>query len=190
MKPPVLVAFGWSADRTSPLSNAIRFMTRQGINPFRRWAEWSHMFLVFEFDDGSQVIHEALASEGWREKPAKKLIAWKKKDPERHLYAVHWLPIDPADIAVIYQASRAWLGAKSYAKKQLIAFAIAESILGRWLGLGIAPGPNEVICSEGAARLVGAIVPAWDLRTSPDQPWDSISPQGAYDRYIALTTRQ
>jgi len=189
MKQAVLVAFGWSADHTSPISQAILFMTRRGINPLARWAQWSHMFLVFEFDDGSRVIHEALMSDGWREKPSIKLVNWKKKDPMRHLYTVKWLPIDQKNITLIYQASCAWLGAKSYARRQLLAFAIAESMLGRWLGLGIAPGPNEVICSEGACRLVGSICPAWDLRAYADQPWDSVTPQGAYDRYLKLSSQ-
>lgn len=181
MKPtPVLIAFGWSADHTKFLSQAIRYLTRPKLSPLAKWALWSHMFIIFKMSDGSEVIHEALLSEGWCEKP-NKLTMWKKKDPKNHVCAVRWLPIDVPAIEMIYQSSCAWIGTKSYATKQIVAFALAESLLGRWLGLSVESGVDEVICSEGACRLVGEIAPEWDLRKAPDQSWDSVSPQAAYD---------
>jgi hypothetical protein len=183
MKPtPVLIAFGWSADHTKFISQAIRYMSRPKMAPWSRWALWSHMFIVFKMSDGSDVIHEALMSEGWCEKPCN-LSAWKHKDPRNHVFAVRWLPIDVPAIELIYKASLAWVGTKSYATKQIVAFALAESVLGRWLGLSVESGIGEVICSEGACRLVGEIAPEWDLRRVPDQSWDSVSPQAAYDMW-------
>lgn len=183
---PVLIAFGWSRDETSLLSNAIRYLTRPGLSPFGPWAKWSHMFLVFTMSDGSTVIHEALMSQGWCEKPAKKLSDWLQEDPEHHVAELHWLPIDAPVVEAIYAASCAWLGTKSYARRQLLAFALAESVLGRWLGLSIESGASEVICSEGAGRQVGELAPEWDLRRTPDQSWDSVSPQGAYEEYLKI----
>lgn len=183
MKPtPILIAFGWSADHTKFMSQAIRYMSRPKMAPWAKWALWSHMFIVFKMSDGTEVIHEALLSEGWVEKPCN-LVAWKKKDPRNHVYAVRWLPIDTPQIEMIYAASRAWAGTKSYATRQIVAFAVAESVIGRWLGLSVYTGSDEVICSEGACRLVGEIAPKWDLRKTPDQSWDSVSPQAAYDMW-------
>lgn len=181
---PIQVGFGWSRDETSPFSNAIRYLTRPGWAP-RPLAQWSHMFLMFHFPDGSMVIHEALVSEGWCAKPGSKLGFWLDRDPERHHAELYWLPLDAEVVEAIYAASVAWIGTRSYAVKQIAAFAIAESLLGRWLGLSVASGPDEVICSEGACRLVGELAPYYDLRRSPDQSWDSVSPQAAYDEYLS-----
>jgi hypothetical protein len=180
---PVLLGLGWSADHTAAFSAGIRYLTRPGLNPFGPWADWSHMFLVFKHADDRTVIHEALMSEGWRQKDGRKLVQWAKRDPKNHRYTVKWLPVDEEHVALVYQASCAWLGAKSYARRQILAFAIAESMLGRWLGLSVYQGPNEVICSEGACRLVGSFCPQWDLRRYPDQSWDSLSPQAAYNAW-------
>lgn len=190
MKPtptPILIAFGWSADHTMFMSQAIRYMSRTGMAPWAPWALWSHMFLIFKMSDGTDVIHEALLSEGWSAKDGAKLVSWQKKDPVKHVYAVRWLPIDVPAIELIYAASCAWIGTKSYAAKQIAAFAIAESVIGRWLGLSVTSGPDEVICSEGACRLVGEIAPEWDLRRTPDQSWDSVSPQAAWESNLAKT---
>jgi hypothetical protein len=142
------------------------------------------MFLIFRFADGSAVIHEALMSEGWCAKPATKLSDWLAKDPENHVAELHWLPIEASQVEQIYMDSCMWIGTKSYARRQLLAFAIAESIVGRWLGLTLTSGSEEVICSEGACQLVGEIAAAWDLRQDRYQSWDSISPQAAYNALI------
>lgn len=181
----VEVGFGWSRDEASPLSVAIRYLTRPQIAP-RPLADWSHMFLVFMFDDGSAVIHEALRSEGWRSKPLDKLGTWMAKDPQRRHATLRWLPLAPGQAEAVYKASQAWLGRKSYAMRQIAAFAVAESLLGRWLGLSVKSGPGRVICSEGACRLVGEVAPEWDLRETKDQSWDAVSPQSAWRRYNAL----
>lgn len=178
-----MIAFGWSADHTSGISNAIRYLTRPSLSPFGPWAKWSHMFLLFGFPDGSQVIHEALMSEGWKAKNGQKLVDWKKENPRKHLFAIRWLPIDSPDVERIYANSSAWIGTKSYAMRQLAAFGVEETILGRILGITIESHDDEVFCSEGACQLVGEICPQWDLRRSCAQQWDTISPQFAYDQF-------
>lgn len=183
---PIQVAFGWSRDETAFMSNAIRYFSRPGFSPFGKWAQWSHMFLVFRFTDGTAVIHEALMSEGWSEKPATKLADWQARDPARHHAELQWLDLDDAAVLMIYTLSMHWLGTKSYAVKQIAAFAIAESLLGRWLGLSVQSGQDEVICSEGACRLVGEVAPQYDLRAEEYQSWDSVSPQAAYDAFMRL----
>jgi hypothetical protein len=183
---PIQIAFGWSRDESSGISNAIRYMTRPGLSPFGPWALWSHMFLVFRFADGGQVIHEALMSEGWQAKDGKKILDWKKADPRKHVFAIRWLPIDTPDIEQIYARSCSWVGTKSYAMRQLAAFGAEETIIGRLLNITITSADDEVFCSEGASQLVGEICPLWDLRRAPDQPWDSISPQAAYEEWVRM----
>lgn len=188
---PVKIAFGWSRSTDTVISNAIRYLTRPGWAPWGTWGSWSHMFLVFYFADGTAVIHEALMSEGWSCKPSQKLADWIARDPDRHVAEIHWLEkLDPELINLIYQCSSGWLGTRSYAYRQIVAFALAESLLGRWLGLSVYSGPDEVICSEGACRLVGELAPEYDLRASPDHPWDAVSPQAAYDRFMIKEASQ
>lgn len=177
---PCFIAAGWSRDELSGISTAIRYLTRPGWRPWP-FAQWSHMFLYFAFPDGSTVVHEALLSGGWTSKPGDRLDAWRKRDLIHHVAQVHWLPIDTPVIETIYRKSCGWLGTRSYAVKQIAAFAVAESMLGRWLGLSIRSGPEELICSEGACMLIGMAGPDWDLRQCPEQSWDSVSPQSAYN---------
>jgi hypothetical protein len=183
---PIAVAFGWSRDETTILSNLIRYLSRTSANPFSPCANWSHMFLVFSFPDGSAVIHEALMSEGWCAKPAQKLDAWLAKNPQHHHAELRWLAMDEGKASLIYSLSGNWIGTKSYAVKQLIAIGLAESILGRWLGLSVRSGPDEVICSEGACQLVGEVAPQYDLRQDEHQSWDSVSPESAYRKFLSL----
>lgn len=187
---PELIGFGWSTDRNSIVSGAIRYLTRLSVNPFGKQAEWSHMFLAFQFADGRSVIHEALMSDGWTQKDGLKLIAWKKKSPKRHLYTVRWLPIAPDYVQQIYLNSCSILGRRSYSVKQIAAFGLAESMIGRWLGLSLKAGPNEVICSEEAARQVYAVCPEWDLRESHEASFDGLNPQRAYENFMRLIRRR
>lgn len=179
---PIRIAAGWSRDDGMPISLGIRYLTRPGWRP--GMAQWSHQFVVFEFPDGTRVIHEALLSEGWSRKDYAKLDLWLAKDRRRHHAEVHWLPIAPEAVAAMYSRSCGWLGTRSYAVRQIVAFALAESLLGRWLGLSIRSGPEELICSEGACMLIGMAGPAWDLRECREQSWDSVSPQAAYNALI------
>jgi hypothetical protein len=142
------------------------------------------MFLVFRFGNGSAVIHEALASQGWCAKPAQKLTAWYKRDPRNHKVELCYLPVDADTVERIYKASTLWIGTKSYAIRQLASLATAKSLLGRYLGLALQPGPNEIVCSEGAARIIGCQDPEWDLRDDPEDAWDNVTPESAYNRYL------
>lgn len=187
---PKLIAFGWSTDRTSFISGSIRYLTRPGVNPFGRQAEWSHMFLAFQFNDGRSVIHEALMSEGWKQQDGAKLTEWKKKNPRKHFYTVRWLPIGPDRVQEIYLNSCDILGRKSYSMKQIAAFGLAESLFGRWMGLSLKAGPDEVICSEEASRQVWRVCPEWDLRSSPEASFDGLSPQRAYDNFMKLMRKR
>lgn len=179
---PIRIASFWTRDDTAPFSLGVRFLTRPGWQLWT-WAQWSHQGVMFEFPDGSTVIHEALLSDGWCSKGGARLAQWLSRSP-RHYAEVHWLPIAPETVAAIYQRSCGWLGTASYAWKQIIAFAVAESIVGRWLGLSLKSGPEELICSEGACILLGMAGDAWDLRECRDQSWDSVSPQAAYDAFL------
>ncbi len=136
--------------------------------------------MVFEFEDGSRLIHEALLSEGWSRKDYGKLNSWLMRNRRLHHAEVHWLPIAPEKVGAMYCLSCGWLGTRSYAVRQILAFALAASLIGRWLGLSIRSGPNEIICSEGAGRVL-AIDPDWDLRECQEQSFDCVSPQSAYD---------
>lgn len=187
---PIMIGFGWSRDETSVVSRAIRYLTRKSVNPFGKRADWSHMFLAYQFEDGRMVIHEALMSEGWTQKEGTKLAEWKKKSPSKHFYTIRWLPIYPDDVEQIYLNSVSGLGRMSYSVKQIAAFGIAESLLGRWLGLSLKAGPNEVICSEEAARLVYGVCPEWDLRATSESSFDGLNPQRAYENFLALMRRR
>jgi hypothetical protein len=103
---------------------------------------------------------------------------------------VRWLPIDPDQVQRIYLNSVSGLGRKSYSVKQIAAFGIAESLLGRWLGLSLKAGPDEVICSEEAARLVYDVCPEWDLRATSESSFDGLNPQRAYENFLALMRRR
>lgn len=178
---PIGISLGWSRDDQNPASLAIRYLTRPG------WrfgmSQWSHMFLVFHWTEGEARIHEALLSEGWASKPIGKLYHWIDRNPRNHHAALYPLEIDPATVAAIYKRSCGWLGTRSYSCKQIAAFALAESMIGRWLNLSIGTSETEIICSEGACQLVGEADPQWDLRRHKNQTWDSVSPQAAFDEF-------
>jgi hypothetical protein len=142
------------------------------------------MFLVFGWDDGRVGIHEALGSQGWCSKPVTKLYKWRAQGPQTRFFEIHWLPLYPAAVERIWTESKSWLGVRSYSWRQIGAFALAKSLLGRALGLSVRSGPDEVICSEGACRIVGEIAVYWDLRETTDQSWDSVSPADAYEAYL------
>jgi hypothetical protein len=181
MNTPVQIGIGWSTDTRNAFGLGIRYFTRPRLNPFCL-AQWSHVFLVFFYEDAtSTTIHEALMSDGWTAKPIAKLTAWINRSPDTHLAEIRWLPIAAPEVLAIHAKSVAWLGTKSYARRQIAAFMISNSMIGRWLNLSIGTGSEEVICSEGACQLIGETVPAWDIRT-PGQSWDALSPQDAYDR--------
>jgi hypothetical protein len=181
---PVRIAAGWSRDDTNPVSLAIRYLNRPGWAP-RPIAQWSHQFIVFEFADGSRVIHEALMDEGWCRKGYMKLDLWLAKSPKNHHAEVHWLPIKPEHIEEIYKKSCGWLGTKSYACRQIAALAVVESLVGRYLGLSVADNEQTLICSEGGGRLLIMAGPEWDPR-KPGESCDRITPQSLYNHVMAL----
>lgn len=180
---PIHIGWGWSTSYFNMICALIRFGTRPSISPFGRWAKWSHMFLVFQRADFSIVIHEALGSTGWREKPHDALLRWHADSPKNHLFEIHWLPIGQATITAIYRESREWLGTKSYDFQQIWAFTAGQSILFRLLKWQVVTTDDDVFCSEGASELVGKYALEWDLRTRRDLPWCLVTPQGAYDAY-------
>lgn len=177
------IGFGWSTSVWAPFCIGIRYFTRPMYRPWVL-AKWSHMFIVFRLSDESVVIHEALGSKGWQSNSIQKLNKWIAESPKTHKAEIYWLPV-PADIVQsIFESSSKRLGRTSYAWRQIAAFAIANSMIGRWLGLALANRDKTVVCSEEAARQVGEKCPAWDLRDSPNSAWDSVSPQSAYDELM------
>lgn len=153
------------------------------------------MFLVFAFEDGTLVIHEALLSSGWREKHGPDLHRWLSADHDRHRACIEWLDVSCAAAANIWAESCFWLGTTSYAWQQILVIGMSETLLGRVLRR-IAPrllnrdvADGRVICSEGAGRLVGTHCPALDLRR-PGEPWAMVSPQAWWDRYQARLARR
>ena len=192
---PNAVGWGWSADDLSPLSLAIRYFTRPDWS-LRPLARWSHMFMVYAFDDqASNCVHEALGSRGWTSSPVRHLAEWHATDPGNCPLAIEWLTLTPETISAIWTESCDWIGTESYAYRQLAFFGLAETIPGRAL-CAIAPGvferdvdDNEVICSEGCCRIVGERVPYLDLRKA-GEPWAMISPQAAWNRYQDLLVRR
>ncbi len=165
------------------LSLAIRYCNRRDLS---NWAQVSHQGLCFEFSDGTRERHEALASEGWCIKP------WDTLDAFAHrwksvVYVKWFSDIKTAKSDAIYQASMEWVGKKtSYSVVQIFGFAIAESFLGRILGLSLKDDPSRVICSEGACRLISGCAPEWDLRTNKNDTFDAVSPQASLDQCRVL----
>ncbi len=212
---PTLIGWGWSASDDAWLSRAIRVLTRPGWG-WRPPAQWSHMFIVFAFDNQGAIlsdadqdgitmrlfdfdrhggmIHEALNAEGWCCKHARKLDGWLKEDPDRHHATIEWLDIPPEVVAAIWKESTSWIGTRSYAWQQLVIFGLAETVAGRALrrvfphALSCDVAEDRVICSEGACRLVGERWPALDMRRFRE-PWAAISPQEAYHRYLSKFKR-
>ena len=182
MKLPIQVGWGWDRDESKFFSNAIRYVSRPGIMP-RALAEWSHMFLVFRFADGTGEIHEALTKTGWSKKPAVEFAEWLAADPVHRHGEIQWLPIDAPVVEQIYIESLSWVGHRAYDFRQIAAFAIADSVLGRVCGWHVGSGTDGVFCSEGACQIVGERAPEWDLRRYPDYRWDTITPQAAYDAW-------
>jgi hypothetical protein len=182
VKIPIAIYFGWSADRRSFIGNAIRYFSRTAFSPFKL-AKWNHMFLMFEFSDKSREIHEALMSEGWQKKDYTRLVDWFRENPDHHRFVVKRLWIHPDTILRIYAESTSWIGTRSYAMRQVIAFGGANTVLGRLLGIDLPAGDDRVYCSEGACELVGEKDPAYDLRTPKFNRWDRISPQAAWETF-------
>lgn len=180
--PPIQVAYGWERDETKFMSNSIRYLTRPGWSP-KPMAQWSHMFLVFRFEDGTAEIHEALTRTGWSKKPAVEFTEWLAADPVHRHGEIHWLPIDSPIVEQIYTESLSWVGNRGYDFRQIAAFAIADSVLGRVFGFHVGSGSDGVFCSEGACQIVGEFSPRWDLRQYPDERWDTIVPQAAYNSF-------
>jgi len=188
---PVKMYAGFSRCR-EPVSIAIRYLTRDGNNPFRGWSPWSHMFLVFEYRSGRRVIHEALLSEGWASKDFEKLIAWRAKGGGRMADLLP-LPIPAQVVSGIYRRSQSWVGQrKSYATRQIIDLAKRYSMVGRYAlrRFVLAPMPDTVICSEGACQLVGEAWPPLDIRDWSGEPWDNITPQMAWERLKSRIDKQ
>lgn len=175
---PIRIAQGWSRDDGDAVSLGIRYFTRMGWMP-KPLAPWSHTFLVFEFADGTRLIHEALLSEGWSRKDYAKLVTWLAKNPSRHHAEVHWLPIPPEVVAEMYRKSCGWLGIRSYAWKQIVSLMRTNCVLGRLKRWAIRSDSLELICSEGTSRIL-AMADGWDLRKSPEDSFDGVSPQDTY----------
>lgn len=179
MRYPVAVGTGFSAADDSLISLAIRYFTRPTWMPWPI-AKKSHQFLIFWFANGDSIVHEALGGSGWTQKRGDKLNIWVEKSPKKHRYTAFVLPFSEIECAMIWEKSLRWLGTKSYSIKQIGAFAVSNSLLGRWLGLSVRPGPDDVICSEGACRIIAEVRPDLDARPSTDWPWDAVSPEMAY----------
>lgn len=167
----------WTGTRTA-ISFAIRWFTRPGYRP--GLAEVSHMGLIFEFADGEKIIHEALLSEGYCEKPAARLLRFEGKTAGNRMILA-WLPLDAARAQALYEASKDQLGKHSYAVDQIAAFMICKSLIGRLLRLTVSTGEGRVVCSEITARLLAPF--GFDLRDRTDESFDSVVPQEALDQY-------
>ncbi len=178
------VAYGWSTSDHKLMSRMIRYFTRPEKWNFRSRAEWSHMFLVFRMENGDYVIHEALGSRGWCETPAIEFCRWLNRDKVHHRSSIHWLGLTSEEAENCYLVSKSFLGMVSYAWKQIFFFALANSLLGRSVGLvhWLRSRPG-VICSEMASRIVALNAPRWDLRDNPQQTFDYLSPQNAWVNY-------
>ncbi len=185
---PVGVGFGWSGCDDAVFSVGIRYMSRPGwaVRPFARY---SHMFLVFAFaDEERNVIHEALGSSGWTEKPVWKVSEWINKDPGRRWAKLEWLDVPEATVADIYRESCSWIGTRSYSWGQIAVLALTHATIGRVLApvlpwtRRIDVGEKQVMCAEGAGQLVGKHCPRLDLR-EPGESWAMLSPQDWADRY-------
>lgn len=185
---PVGVGFGWSGCDDALFSVGIRYMSRPGW-AVRPLARYSHMFLVFAFaDEERNVIHEALGSSGWTEKPVWKVSEWINKDPGRRWAKLEWLDVPEATVADIYRESCSWIGTRSYSWGQIAVLALTHATIGRVLepvlpwARRIDVGEKQVMCAEGAGQLVGKHCPGLDLR-EPGESWAMLSPQDWADRY-------
>ena len=184
---PTLIGFGWSGSDEARMSRAIRYLTRPGW-AWRPLARWSHMYLVFGYETGEAEIHEALMSEGWCKKSAGKLHGWLNRAPGQNRACIEWLDVPPETVRQIWEESLGWMGTRSYAWRQIAVLFATHCLLGRalrplcpWL-LSVDVGEDEVICSEGAGRLVGTHYPPLDLR-QPGETWAMLSPEDWAVRY-------
>ena len=185
---PRAIGWGWEADDRSLLSLSIRWMCRPGWAP-KPIARWSHMFMVFAFDElDLNCVHQA-TSDGWSVSTVGALAQWQADDPRNRSMSIEWLDLPAAIMADVYKESCAWIGTESYAYRQLGFIGLSDTLLGRALR-HVAPNifnrdvsDDEVICSEGCCRLVGDRWPKLDLRRE-GEPYAMISPQTAWDRYM------
>ena len=176
-------AVGWGFNRIdwNVYSVGIRYFSRAQFLPYPI-AEWSHMYLIFRLNDGRIVIHEALLSDGWTEKPLEKLLLWRQKS-RRNVSRAHWLPINPFVANLIFSRSSKWVGdRKSYAFAQILAMAAANTFLGRLLKRQIKSDDRKVTCSEGAAMLTCDESPFFDPRPNFSFSWDGVTPQNCADK--------
>jgi hypothetical protein len=177
---PVRAGIFWTGG-CSPLSLGIRWFTRPGYRP--GLAEVNHTGLVFCDGMGPQEIHEALFSEGYCVKPFAKLAGFMSRPHTRVEFG--WLPHGEASVRTLYDESMSYVGWKSYAADQIVAFMLCRSLLGRALHLTLDDDPTRVICSEAVGRIVFEAL-GLDLRETLTQSFDSLSPQGTLDRWRGM----
>lgn len=178
---PVKAGSFWTGGAT-PLALGIRYFCRHGNRP--GLAEVNHQGLIFADAVQVRVIHEALFSEGYCEKPAAKLAQFAAASTH-HRVIIGWYPLRPETAAALYLASKGLLGKRSYAADQIVGFMLCKSLVGRALNLQLGDDEKRVVCSEVASRL------SWescmiDLRERPGEAFDNVSPQEALDKWREL----
>ena len=195
MSEPIItrVAVYWTAC-PEPFSRGIRYFTRPGLMPLPL-ARVSHVGLRFEGlfgNPGEQslesIVHEALYDSGWVARPWSKLVDFAARDP-RNLVVFDWLDIPSDQAQRIYLSSLDWIGEKrSYGRGQIMGFLVAQSLLGRTLGLSLKNDQAKVICSEGVACHVCLGTDGrFDYRQTQHESFDAVSPESALQRHLQLT---
>jgi len=138
---------------------------------------WSHMGVIFEFNDDSQVYFEALVSDDFKgPKPIVKLL---NKTRTGRL-AVERLEFERHEIDYLYEQCQKWVSLKTYNKWQLAAMWFFERF-GRWTGWHIPKSEDKVVCSEVVSEL---IVSRYDLRDEIRDGHDEVNPNSAWRKRL------
>lgn len=168
----------WTACRDA-MSVGIRYFTRPGWGlPL---ASVSHVGISVYYESGWAECHEALWGWGWTVTPHVLLLQWGSKPGHTLIQRDLDMTADERDL-VIYE-SRKLVGTESYARRTIFALMVCRSLAGRMIGLLPADMPGQVICSEGAGRIIGTAARRYDLRPQQDYPWAGLTPAGMLAEY-------
>lgn len=158
-----------------PWAEAIVWITGRQLPD--RSDHWSHMGIIFELQDGSQVYFEALVDQGFvGPKPIKKLLDKTKAGR----LAVEHLEFPRHELEYLYETCQKWVGKKTYNRWQLAAMWFFERF-GRWTGMHIPKSEDMVVCSEVVSQL---IVARYDLRDKERDGHDEVNPNSAWRKRL------
>ena len=149
-----------------------------------RWATdglWPHTGIIFNMNDNSRELFEAVVGDGVVLNPVKRIRDIAKK-PKTRVVVVRLDPVvfghTTEQTLQSYLFARGSVGKSSYSVGQLAAMLLFESF-----GVPVKKSKNKVVCSEFVARamIAGKLFDPCSVRNPTP---DSVSPDSLWRRFV------